>query len=79
MTKSKTRKFIDRVLNCKNVNSSVESYFVVLRDNRRVSDTNHETFHTAQHELAYWNGILSSYPDGTKVEILTCKNPSFSS
>jgi len=78
-TKSKPRKFIDRVTNCRNVNSSVENYYVVLRDNRRVSDKNHEDFQSAQDEQGYWQNILARIPDGTKLDIFECKNPSFNS
>ena len=79
MSKVKSRKFIDRVENCKNVSSSVKNYYVVLRSNRRVSDTNHESLVSAQTEQFYWSGILNTHPDGTKMEIFECKNPNFGS
>ena len=79
MAKPKKVKYIDKVLNCDNVPESCKTYFVALRSNRRVSDKNHVTLAEAQMEKTYWESILFNYPDGTKMSILECKNPKYTS
>lgn len=44
-------------------------FYVVFRDENRVSDQNHETKELAQKEADYWNGILLKWPDGSKITI----------
>ena len=50
---------------------------MVLRDNRRVSDSNHTTTDSATVEMKYWEGIIERNPDGTRMSIIECDNPNF--
>lgn len=45
------------------------SVWVVLRDNIRVSDLEHETPEAAIVELEHWETIVKTWPDGTKVKL----------
>ena len=68
---------IDRIENINSVDPTSKQYFVVLRNNRRVSELNHVTMHQALREKNYWDTILHRYPDGTRMSILACDNPSY--
>ena len=70
-------KSIDKIMGVKTVDPSFEKYFVVLRDNRRVSDSNHTTTDSATVEMKYWEGIIERNPDGTRMSIIECDNPNF--
>lgn len=71
------RKSIDKIEDMDNVSPEFPNYYVVLRSGRRVSPTNHTDRLQADHEKNYWIGILQKWPDGTRMEVVTCKNPSF--
>ena len=44
--------------------------YVVVRDGNRVSDREYNNESEANEEFAFWNRIVTSYPDGTKVKIV---------
>ncbi|MHA2183128.1 MAG: hypothetical protein ACXAAH_17045 [Promethearchaeota archaeon] len=71
------RKSIDKVSGFDNIPPEYEHYYVVLRSGRRVSPSNHHTSNEAHMEKEYWVNILRKWPDGTKMEIVECKNPNF--
>ena len=70
----KTIKSIDKIENINTVDPTFEKYFVVLRNNRRVSESNHTQYSAANEEKSYWLNILQQYPDGTKMSIAECGN-----
>lgn len=74
---AKKRKYIDRVENVKGLNPEAPTYFVVLRNDRRVSDTNHFNKTDAMAEENYWRGLLSKWNDSSKTSIVECKNPGY--
>lgn len=63
-----------------NVNKLEQSYvssyepvkYVVIRDNKRVSDVEYDSIMDPKAilEMEFWNKIISRWPDGTKVEIV---------
>lgn len=65
---------IDKVEGIMDIPAEHETYHVVLRDGRRVSDQNHVTQDTADKEKKYWENILRQWPDGTTMSVYTCKN-----
>lgn len=71
------KKFIDKVEGFDDIPPEHERYYVVLRSGRRVSSDNHHTYDSADAEKQYWVNILYQYPDGTRMEIVTCKNPNY--
>ena len=73
------RKSIDKLDGFDNIPPEYPNYYVVLRSGRRVSPSNHYTKDDAQQEKMYWENILRKYPDGTRMTIVECKNPSFKS
>ena len=48
----KTIKSIDKIENINTVDPTFEKYFVVLRNNRRVSESNHTQYSAANEEIA---------------------------
>lgn len=70
-------KSLDKITGMKNVGHSHEKYYVVLRDNRRVSDANHTSRDSANQEMSYWHEILTRHPDGSAMSIVECENPNF--
>jgi hypothetical protein len=65
---------IDKVEGIRDVPAEHSHYYVVLRDGRRVSDSNHVTIESADIEKTYWKNILSRWPDGTSIEVHKCQN-----
>ena len=45
-----------------------EEVFVVLRDGRRVSYTNHATKDEAMEEARWWTGVINKVINGRKVD-----------
>ncbi len=43
--------------------------YAVFRNGRRVSSSEYQTEREANHEKAYWEGIIRNYPDGSKIAI----------
>jgi hypothetical protein len=70
---------IDKVEGLRDIPSEHSHYYVVLRDGRRVSDSNHLSTNAANAEKSYWQNILGRWPDGTKVEIYKCENKNYKS
>lgn len=44
-------------------------FYVVFRDNNRVSEVSHETKESAQKEADIWINILQKWPDGSRIRI----------
>ena len=65
---------IDRVEGIRGIDSRFKKYFVVLRDNRRVSSDNHVDYSSAKKEEEYWVNIIRKFPHGSKLKIVECKN-----
>jgi hypothetical protein len=55
-----------------NNNNELTSKYVVIRDNKRVSEVEYDNPNdpSAIEEMRFWNKIIKRWPDGTKVEIV---------
>lgn len=55
------------------VTTTTEKVFAVFRNGHRVSNSEYSTAKEAQHEFDYWKGILSRWPDGSRLNIQELK------
>ena len=47
--------------------------YIVIRDGRRVSDSEYDTTEEARSEYDFWGRVIARHPDGTKIDIKTIK------
>jgi len=70
---------IDKVENVNDIPAEFSRYFVVLRNGRRVSDTNHLTESEAFRERMYWENIVRQWPDGSRITVQSFRNINYNS